>query len=240
MVADFAIIQKRHPFQRWTVEHKLNHLIRRGDMHSHTLYREEESNRIFKEGAQYDFFWTESSLGYAFVIPRDRIPLDWRTTNGKYTPSFGVESPLEEFRVRYDESSTWIDRLATIIGRYGNAVVPFQLCTSIPSKEAETDDHQHAVDEERLVQYDREDFSGNEYEDSEGESEFGDDESGDDDDYDAELESLSEEEEVIDMIDCFEVRDGGLNNGTNQHRKGITSRLAGRFLHELQAMAFKS
>jgi hypothetical protein len=154
MVGDFALHNSKSA-EYFIVEHKWTFLHNRGDQNFvQQLCRSGKAGipgdrqPFLKEGALWDYFWTESKCGHAFVIPRDHIPEHWKDA---MLESVVIEpnSPLHKFKLRYDDGGKWIQSLKLILSEYGSAKKHFSIRNSdIGDAEAKEMDEQELYTDE--------------------------------------------------------------------------------------------
>lgn len=125
--ADSSGLTEHMSAKPFVIEHKLNYFRRRGNMLSHTLSRME--NRVFKSGVQWDFFWTESKEKYAYIIPRDRIPVNWKYNDQDFSERFDSNTVLTEFRVDYRDKD-WVENVLAIVNQHQHAQKYFEVSSS--------------------------------------------------------------------------------------------------------------
>lgn len=126
MVGDF-ILQTSDQAHYFTVEHKHGHFLHNTD---HTLCHrlgkigtcpDGSMIPLLQTGAQFDFFWTETNDGHAYLFPRDHLPQDWTRGGVQMSPSFNPGVMYRNFRVTYDQDHRWVHQVRQIMMQYGNA-----------------------------------------------------------------------------------------------------------------------
>lgn len=122
------LCEKSLNLRPFVIKYRYNHFQRYETFNDYLslVLHSADAGRTFDSHAQFDYFWADTSDGYGYLIPRDRIPADWKDSSKVLSDWFHIaHSPLSDFRIEY--IGDFIRKILEILSRHQRPSLDFEM-----------------------------------------------------------------------------------------------------------------